>query len=405
MSRLDGLIRELCPDGVERKALGEITTSINIGINPRKFFALNPPDATGFYVTVRELNGLQGVKQYEKTDTISAKAVEIIQGRANIAKGDILFSNTGTVGKMALVLEDPTNWGVNEGIYIIKPRHDVVLSKFLYYFLSGTEAYQDYSKKFTGSTLKHVTQKALAEISIPVPPLEVQQEIVRILDTFANLTAELQAELQARKQQYAYNRDKLLTECESAKWVTLGDLGRVSMCKRILKSETATEGDVPFFKIGTFGKTADAFISQETFEKYKSMYSYPKKGDILISAAGTIGRTVVFDGKPAYFQDSNIVWIANDESLVLNKFLYYYYQIQPWNISTGGTIARLYNENIAKAKVPVLPIEEQSHIVSVLDRIDALCNDLSSGLPAEIEARQKQYEYYRDKLLSFKEVV
>ncbi len=134
MSKLDELIEELCPNGVEYKPLGELTISINIGINPRKFFQLNPPDATNFYVTVRELNGLQGVKQYEKTDMISDEAVEIIQSRANIDKGDILFSNTGTVGKMALVLEKPLNWGVNEGIYVIKPQHEKILSKFLYYF-------------------------------------------------------------------------------------------------------------------------------------------------------------------------------------------------------------------------------------------------------------------------------
>ncbi len=171
-----------------------------------------------------------------------------------------------------------------------------------------------------------------------------------------------------------------------------------------MKAETSGTGDVPFYKIGTFGGEADAYISYETFEKYKNAYPYPKKGDVLISAAGTIGRTVVFDGEPAYFQDSNIVWIDNDESIVLNSFLKYYYQTQPWQVSTGGTIARLYNDNISKAKVPVPSLDEQNRIVSILDRFDALCNDISSGLPAEIEGRRRQYEYYRDKLLTFKEM-
>ena len=176
------------------------------------------------------------------------------------------------------------------------------------------------------------------------------------------------------------------------------------MCKRIMKNETSAEGDVPFYKIGTFGGTPNAYISRETYEKYKSKYSYPSKGDILISAAGTIGRTVIFDGEPAYFQDSNIVWLANDESQVLNEFLYYWYQTNPWKVSTGGTIARLYNDNITGAKVPVLPIETQKRIVYALKNFDAVCNELKSGIPAEIEARQKQYEYYRDKILSFKEI-
>ena len=186
--------------------------------------------------------------------------------------------------------------------------------------------------------------------------------------------------------------------------MTLVEIGPGCMGKRIRKAETSPVGDVPFFKIGTFGKEPDAFISQEKYDEYRKAFSFPKKGDILISAAGTIGRTVIYDGKPAYYQDSNIVWIDNDESKVLNKYLYYCYAMKPWSISTGGTIARLYNDNISKAKIPVPPLEEQERIVAILDRFDALCNDLTSGIPAEIEARQKQYEFYRDKLLSFKEL-
>lgn len=175
-SKIEELIQELCPDGVEYVDLGSITTAVNIGINPRKFFKLNPENAEGFYVTVRELNGLQGVKNTAKTDQISLEAVKIIQSRAGIQEGDILFSNTGTVGKMALVLEDPKNWGVNEGIYVIKPKQELIISKFLYYYLSSTKAILDYSAKFTGSTLKHVTQKALTSLKIPVPPLEIQKK-------------------------------------------------------------------------------------------------------------------------------------------------------------------------------------------------------------------------------------
>lgn len=185
--------------------------------------------------------------------------------------------------------------------------------------------------------------------------------------------------------------------------MTLGDIGNVCMCKRIMKAETSREGDVPFFKIGTFGKEPDAYISQKKFNEYREKYSFPQKGDVLISAAGTIGRTVVYNGEPAYYQDSNIVWLSNDETKVLNRYLFYYYQLQPWAVSTGGTIARLYNDNISKAKISVPPLKEQHRIVSILDHFDALCNDLTSGLPAEIEARQKQYEYYRDKLLTFPE--
>lgn len=211
MNKLEELINKLCPNGVEYKKLEGITKSVNIGINPRKFFKLNPDDATGFYVTVRELNGLKGVNQTEKTDLINDEAINIIQARANIENGDILFSNTGTVGKMALVNYDTLNWGVNEGIYVIKPNNEIISSKFLYYYLDSNLSYADYSKLFTGSTMKHITQKALLSISIPVPPLEVQDEIVHILDDFTSLLSELSLELTARQKQYEYYRDKLLS--------------------------------------------------------------------------------------------------------------------------------------------------------------------------------------------------
>lgn len=156
-------------------------------------------------------------------------------------------------------------------------------------------------------------------------------------------------------------------------------------------------------------KKADAFISRQLFEEYKEKYSFPKKGTILISASGTIGRTVVYDGEPAYYQDSNIIWLEHDESKILNSYLYYCYQLNPWRIAEGGTISRLYNDSVHKTKIPVpyskdkeKSLKAQQRIVDILDRFDTLCNDISTGLPAEIDKRQKQYEYYRDKLLTFK---
>ena len=170
-----------------------------------------------------------------------------------------------------------------------------------------------------------------------------------------------------------------------------------------MKHETNSTGDIPFYKIGTFGKQADAYIAKEIYEIYMKKYSFPKEGDILISASGTIGRTVIYDGKPAYFQDSNIVWIDNDETKVKNKFLFHYYKIVEWK-TDGGTISRLYNDNLANTRIPIPPLEEQNRIVAILDKFDALVNDISEGLPAEIKMRRQQYEYYRNKLLTFEEV-
>lgn len=201
--------------------------------------------------------------------------------------------------------------------------------------------------------------------------------------------------------------DELIQELcpNGVEYIRLGDIGQVCMCKRIMKSQTSSEGDVPFYKIGTFGGKPNAFISNELYEEYKRLYSYPKKGEILISAAGTVGRTVVYNGEPAYYQDSNIVWLSNDESRVLNTFLYYCYERQPWRISTGGTIARIYNENILNAKVPVPPLEVQHEIVYILDYFTSLTAELTAELIAEFTARKKQYNYYKDKLLSFDNTV
>lgn len=241
---------------------------------------------------------------------------------------------------------------------------------------------------------------------IPLPPLPVQEEIVRILDAFTSHAAELQAELQARREQYEYYRNKLLSfeDNSSVEWKKLGEIGSVCMCKRIMKNQTNSTYGIPFYKIGTFGKTADSYISPDLYEDYKNRFSFPRKGEILISASGTIGRSVIYDGEDAYFQDSNIVWLQNDETIVLNKYLYYCYQIIDWNVE-GGTIKRLYNNSIVNTEIPVPSLDEQRRIVAILDKFEALVNDLTEGLPAEIAARQEQYEYYRNMLLSFPKAV
>lgn len=143
------------------------------------------------------------------------------------------------------------------------------------------------------------------------------------------------------------------------------------MCKRIFKEETSEEGDIPFFKIGTFGGIPDAFISRELFDEYKSKYSYPEPGDILLSASGTIGRIVEYEGEEAYFQDSNIVWLSHDKS-VDNKFLKVLYSIVKWDGIEGSTIKRLYNDNFLKTQFMLPSIEEQKKIGSFFEQLDNL---------------------------------
>ncbi len=175
---------------------------------------------------------------------------------------------------------------------------------------------------------------------------------------------------------------------------TLGSLGKISMCKRILKEETSESGDIPFYKISTFGGIADAFISKDIFEKYRETYSYPKIGDILISAAGTLGKTVIFDGKPSYFQDSNIVWVDNDEKTVINSFLYYFYQTNPWIKTTGSTINRLYNNDIKNLEISFPDLIKQQSIAAVLSALDkkiALNKQINTRLE---EMAKTLYDYW-----------
>ncbi|MFL2134322.1 restriction endonuclease subunit S [Desemzia sp. FAM 24101] len=149
----------------------------------------------------------------------------------------------------------------------------------------------------------------------------------------------------------------------------LGDLGYVAMNKRIFKEETSEKGEIPFFKIGTFGGKPDAYITREKFEDYRSKYPYPQVGDILISASGSIGRTIEYKGEEAYYQDSNIVWLKHDENLD-NLFLKHFYSVVQWSGIEGTTIKRLYNKNILQTIINVPFIEEQTKIGIFFKQLD-----------------------------------
>ena len=399
MSKLDEMIRELCPDGVEYVKLNSVC-DIYDGTHSTP----NYTESGVKFASVENIGNLYATQKY-----ISEKDFEKYKIKPRI--GDVMMTRIGSVG-VCTVVDRNEALAFYVSLALLRPQLDKVQSRFLKYAIESIHGRKELRKRTLINAVPiKINKDDIGKVTIPLPPIEIQSEIVHTLDNYTENVVKLQnqltAELTARQKQYTFYRNKLLTfgGNEKAKIVkiSLGDIGPICMCKRILKSQTNTVEGVPFYKIGTFGKKADAYISKETFDEYRSKYSFPKKGDVLISAAGTIGRTVVYDGKPAYFQDSNIVWIDNNESVVLNSYLRYCYELKPWKASEGGTIPRLYNDNIAKAVIAVPSIEEQKRVVSILDRFDAICNDLTSGLPAEIEARQKQYEYYRDKLLSFKE--
>lgn len=383
MNKLEELIKRLCPNGVEYKTIEELCI-ISRGRVMSKDYIRNNLGEYPVYSSQTENNGELG-----KISTYDFEGEYLTWTTDGANAGSIFYRN----GKFS----------VTNVCGLLKVKKEKVRTKFLYYILSiETPKYVN-----AGMGNPKLMSNVMSKIKVAIPPLEVQEEIVHFLDNFkessVEFLAELSAELKVRQKQYEYYKNKIFKN-NNGKMMKLGQIGQVKMCKRILKSQTNTTSGIPFYKIGTFGNEADAFIPEETYDKYKTKYNHPKKGDILISCAGTIGRTVVYDGEPAYFQDSNIVWLEHDESIVLNKYLLYCYSRKPWNIATGGTIARLYNDNILNAEIPVPSVEEQRKIIDILDRFEKLYNDISRALLLEIEARQKQYEYYRDKLLTFKEL-
>lgn len=150
----------------------------------------------------------------------------------------------------------------------------------------------------------------------------------------------------------------------------IGDDCSVLMCKRIFANQTSEQGDVPFYKIGTIGAEPDAYISRELFEEYKAKYNYPHKGEVMVTCAGTVGKTIVFDGKDSYYQDSNIVWLSNPKQLYINSFLNYFLSRVNWNKLNSTTITRIYNDNLRELVIKYPSIKEQEKIVSLLSLLD-----------------------------------
>ena len=269
-----------------------------------------------------------------------------------------------------------------DGVKVLNPKNKIN-PKYFYYFLQNVDL---------GSLGYARHYRLLKDIKVAYPkPLSEQQRIVSILDKC--FTAIDQAKSIA--EQNLKNAKGLFEsylngvfENKGDNWEErkLGEIGKVSMCKRIFKEETKPEGEIPFYKIGTFGKEPDAFISTKVYNEYKKKYSFPKKGDILISASGTIGRCVPYNGEPAYFQDSNIVWIDNDEKQILNEFLHKFYLACKWESTKGATISRLYNDNLRQIKIS-FPISktEQKQIVSKLEAIKTETKKLENQYQNKIE--------------------
>lgn len=271
--------------------------------------------------------------------------------------GTVLFTSRAGIGKTAILLEEGCT---NQGFQSIVPNKDKLDSYFIF---TRSEELKKYGETVgAGSTFVEVSGKQMANMELMMPTTMDEQQ--KIGEYFSNLDHLIT--LHQRKRLGLLKVGKNAWEQRK-----FGDLGSIAMCKRIFKEQTSSYGDIPFYKIGTFGTEPDAFISRELFEEYKEKFQYPNIGDMLISASGTIGRTVEYKGEEAYFQDSNIVWFKHDERID-NSFLKCIYEIVKWSGIEGSTIKRLYNDNFLKTEFSIPNIAEQQKIGKYFSTLDHL---------------------------------
>lgn len=386
MSRIDDLIAEYCPDGVKHQTLGEIGEFIRgNGIQKRDF------RDSGFgcihYGQIYTYYGLFA------DHTKSFIDPNLAEKRKKAYKGDLVIATTSeneedVCKACAWLGEEPI--AISGDAYIFRHHQN---PKYISYCFQS-ELFQSQKKKYiTGTKVLRVNGDAMAKIHVPVPPLPVQEEIVRILDSFSSLEAELEAELEARRKQYTHYRDELLKfERERVLIASLGELCKISVGR---KNGTAGEfGEYPYVNAGT---SMSGFVNE-----------WSEEGDCVTTPSRGQGGMGFVAYQASRFWCGPLCYVMRSKhSDVMIKYVYYYLCSHKADIlglvHEGGTPA-INKSELAGLRILVPPFEEQRRIVSILDRFDKLTNDLSSGLPAEIEARRKQYEYYRDRLLSFDEL-
>lgn len=307
-----------------------------------------------------------------------------------LTKDDIVFSRVGSVDINALVTVRQKGWLFSGRVLRVRPFKQTD-SLYLHYGLLKHSVRSDIVSRAVGLTMASINTKILGETELSLPPLNEQHHIASALTSIDNLIFSLGKLIEKKKNIKQGAMQQLLTGKTRLKgfnepWMEkkLGDIGSLAMCKRIFQEETSEKGDVPFYKIGTFGQQADAYITKGKYEQFKQMYRFPQKGDVLISAAGTIGRTVIYNGEPAYFQDSNIVWLAHNGKYITNNFLFYIYQRTDWN-TEDTTIARLYNNNFNNTCIHFpSSITEQQAIANILSKMD---NEITA-----LETKKAKYE-------------
>lgn len=372
MSRLEELIQQYCPNGVEYKPLGEVC-DIHKGV---QFNKTDMKDEGSYPV----INGGINPSGYVEVFNEEEETITISQGGASAGYVNFIM----------------TRFWLGAHCYAVKPTQQV-LNRYLYHFVKQNE--RTLQQCQYGAGIPALAKATIINLSIPVPPLPVQEEIVRILDSFAELQVELQAELQKRKQQYEYYRDKLLSfndlsnwggQNVSIEWKKLGEITAILRGKRLTKSQLSNDKPYAVYHGGL-----------EPLGYYESANRTANTTMIINvgASAGTIGYS-----KEDFWSSDGCYCVEHSE-LFDDKYIYYVLQTQEQQLKSKVRVAgipTLDRPVVEDLLVPIPPLNEQRRIVDILNRFEILTTDITVGLPAEIEARRKQYEYYRDTLLTFK---
>ncbi|MDN5351536.1 MAG: type restriction enzyme subunit [Clostridiales bacterium] len=419
MSKLEELIEKLCPDGVEYKRLGDFATITRGGSFQKKDFCDSGIPCIHYgQIYTRYSLFVDTALQFISAETAKKSKMAV--------KNDLVMAvtseNIEDVCKCVAWLGDE-DIAVSGHTAII---HHNQNAKYLSYYFHSSMFFVQKRKLAHGTKVIEVTPNKLNDIKIPLPPLPVQQEIVRILDNFTELTGELKeeltAELTARKKQYEYYRDELFgrdydemlkrAEEKQMQIVSLEQLGSFTRGKRFVRNDIREEG-TPCIHYGDlythYGVSAEEtkyFLDENLSKKMR----FAQKGDVVIVQAGENDIDIGI----------GVAWMGNEEVAVHDACYIFKHNINPKYVShylrtsiyhlqikkyvSVGKICAINAHGLGKALIPVPSLQEQERIVAILDRFETLVNDITQGLPAEIEARRKQYEYYRDRLLTFKEV-
>ena len=387
MSKIDELIQQLCPDGVEYRELGEIAKILN-------GFAFKSSKYAPKGIRVIRISDVQKGKMSDKDLKYYPVELQPEIERYLLEEGDLVMSLTGNTGRVAMLSKSDLPAGLNQRVACIRPG-EKILARYLFHFFDRDEFETEAMNNSTGGGQKNMSTVWLSKFKIPIPPLEIQREIVDILDKFTQLEAELEAELEARKKQYEFYRNQLLTfdDMGGVRWTTLGEmLNYEQPGKYIVKStEYSPEYKIPVLTAG------QSFILGNTDEEVGIYNASEKNPVIIFDDFTTSNHWVDFNFKIK----SSAMKLLTPKSNDFN-FRYIYHFIKTIRYEPQDH-ARQWISTYANFKIAIPPLAEQNRIVAILDKFDALVSDISIGLPAELAARRKQYEHYRSQLLTFPE--